>query len=1477
MSNERSLSARKTHADILPVLLRSNRWVLALLALSIVVHATPLRAQGTCPPVQVMGDILTGDGSVPAAGSLVWLNTIPGHINTYEYPPWPGAATKTLFPFVPPYGHGSISYVFEAQTSNYLSALQGGSATCYQDPQQCIHCSGGFSFKFYSVSGNVTGKITYTPDGAPAEGATAGVTHAPLAPSLPANSAGFYTFDRTPLPIENHDGIGGLQWAPGANSGPGFREVDVFATANASDPTKIKTVTVTSNRDSVADFEIPRPGGAETEPRCNSGSESQPGPSANSQSVPPPKAPTPACTVGCPVSVTTGNVDVDQTDTVVPGLGLGLRFSRSYNSANSAVPERYGVFGRGWNHSYEKRLTFPWDGSIKLRNSDGTITYFSESGEPETEGTYEQTAPWSKDSHIVKDPNSNLYVRHFLRGGQEVYDRLTPGGTSARLTSLADAVGNTTLLTYTGNKLTSIADPGGRQLTLGYTGDQLTALCSSTSPISCGTGSAGLIATFAYTSGTSPRLSGVTYADGDGDTEADGSYTFAYHAAGNGAEKLWKVTDGSGRVTETHDYYPDGRAWHTSISDNVRKYTLAYQADRTVVTDSLGNDTTYHWQQIAGVQRITQTDGSCSACGGGGNATEYWGYDEKGRVISHTDGEGNLTEYTYDDDGNLALIQAPVMEVGPRHTTEMNYDTTGRLVSRIAPNLATTTWTYVAAGPETITEEVSSGVTRTTTLVYYTAARSKGKLRYSRDPLNRQTQFNYSDQGDLVMVTDPSGHSTTFQYDLMGRRTKTVPPATTPPSDTPTTSYDTLGRVWKVTNPNGSYWKNTYDGGGRRTVARDPAGHLTNYVYDTYGRLSTVTNLAVTAPPAPPTDYVTEYRYDEMSNLRYLIDPRQYPQPSPPNTATEFRYEDGHNRVTEVIYPGNLREEFTYDLAGRLATRTDRKGVETTLTYDALGRLVSKTYSDGSAPVTFEYDGGDDTGFLTGASNSADTLGWDYDGAGQMLSESSARNATTVSYQYFLSGQRQKVRLNGSDVLTYAYQTDSQLDTITRAAGVVFDFNPDPAHRRQNVVFPNGTTTEYGYDLLSRLSLIRLKRGATVLNDIAYESNDLNNRTSRTENGTRLQYGYDDLSRLLTVNRTLPTVALLEQYGYDKVGNRETALGVPGTWSYNDRNELTSYNGINFTYDLNGNQLTRSGTPSRTNTWDVENKLTAVTDGGVTKAQFEYDPLGRRVAKTVPGVGLTRFAYDGEDILFEQGPSGNFTYLHGPGIDEPLARETSTGVRTYYHADGLGSIVKRTDAAGIVIGTQTYDSFGVGAGLAAGYSYTGREWDEETALHFYRARHYEPTLGRFLSSDPIGFDGGLNFYAYVLANPTNWTDPFGLDVNVCYYSDAAYGFGHVGFGLPGETGTTGYYSDGIREDNQQDERCKVVPASPDQDQCMLECRNERQQNPGEYKLLKRQCTSFVRDCLRQCGLDGGGYNGPRPFPFFDDLPFEESN
>jgi RHS repeat-associated protein len=122
------------------------------------------------------------------------------------------------------------------------------------------------------------------------------------------------------------------------------------------------------------------------------------------------------------------------------------------------------------------------------------------------------------------------------------------------------------------------------------------------------------------------------------------------------------------------------------------------------------------------------------------------------------------------------------------------------------------------------------------------------------------------------------------------------------------------------------------------------------------------------------------------------------------------------------------------------------------------------------------------------------------------------------------------------------------------------------------------------------------------------------------------------------------------------------------------------------------------------------------------------------------------------------------TYLNDLGIDEHLRQTNNVTGVSYYLTDHLGTTAALTDTTGNILEQLAYDSFGNSAGSArTRYGYTGRERDPDTGLMYYRARWNDPQLGRFISEDPIGFQGGdINLYAYVVNNPANFRDPTGL-------------------------------------------------------------------------------------------------------------------
>jgi len=414
---------------------------------------------------------------------------------------------------------------------------------------------------------------------------------------------------------------------------------------------------------------------------------------------------------------------------------------------------------------------------------------------------------------------------------------------------------------------------------------------------------------------------------------------------------------------------------------------------------------------------------------------------------------------------------------------------------------------------------------------------------------------------------------------------------------------------------------------------------------------------------------------------------------------------------------------------------------------------------------------------LTQVADPTGTYQFTFDNMGRLTNTTTSyafltgRNFTT-SYAYDAASNRTGFTDPESGATSYVYDTLNRLQTLTPPAAFSgtgnFGFSYDALSRRTQMTRPNGLKSVYAYDNLSRLLSVLHQSGSTTLDGASYAVDNAGNRTSKTDQlaGVTSNYTYDPIYELTQVTQATTTT---ESYTYDSVGNRLSSLGV-SPYSVNTSNELTSTPSTTYTYDYNGNTQTKVvGSNTTSYAWDFENRMSSVTlPGSGGTVTFRYDPFGRRIYKS-SSAGISIFAYDGDNLIEETNSAGTAVARYEPtqNIDEPLAMLRS-GATSYYHADGLGSVTSLSNAAGSIANTYTYDSFGKltasTGSLVNPFQYTARESDTETGLYYYRARYYDASSGKFLSEDPLeGAGDGPNFYTYVLNNPANFVDPFGLN------------------------------------------------------------------------------------------------------------------
>ena len=473
--------------------------------------------------------------------------------------------------------------------------------------------------------------------------------------------------------------------------------------------------------------------------------------------------------------------------------------------------------------------------------------------------------------------------------------------------------------------------------------------------------------------------------------------------------------------------------------------------------------------------------------------------------------------------------------------------------------------------------------------------------------------------------------------------------------------------------------------------------------------------------------------------------------------TSSYTYDSVGNVLTRTD-PLNRTTTNTYDLTGQLITNTNGNGVTVTNAYDDAGNLTSITYPGGS--ISYGYD---DLGRRTTMTDGTGTTTWNYDVASQITSVAAPNG--TVSYAYDNSGRRTSMTLPGARTATYAYNAVGQLTSLTDWQNRVIGFTYNNDGQRTRVTRPNGLSTTYGYDGAGQLtSVIHGGGGLGTQYSYQYTLDAAGNRTAVAYGGGTESYTLDALNRVTGVTYRNGDTA---GYTYDANGNWLTYVfngQTVNSYTYDNADQMTSDGVLSYGYDQAGN-LVSAGADSYTWTW--ANQLSGATVGG-NSVSYSYDGNGLKVSETV-GATTTTYIYDqttGLPLLVDDGTNG---YLHAGGL---ISQIDGANNDTYPLLDGLGSVRGLTNGAGTVTGSTDYAVFGsprTQTGTASIFGFTGEPTDATTGNIYLRARHYAPSLGRFLSADTLQQGGpgtqGFNRYAYGVNNPMRFTDPTGRTVS----------------------------------------------------------------------------------------------------------------
>ncbi|MFT4297041.1 MAG: RHS repeat-associated core domain-containing protein [Micropruina sp.] len=857
-------------------------------------------------------------------------------------------------------------------------------------------------------------------------------------------------------------------------------------------------------------------------------------------------------------------------------------------------------------------------------------------------------------------------------------------------------------------------------------------------------------------------------------------------------------------------------AWGRTSDDRIVRYAYNTAGEITGVTDPRATTTgeaawttNYTYDPTGKLVRVTSPRVSVRDASGTSEARPVvaTGYDALGRPVKQVDAKGAISSVLYDAAGRVIKYTAPTVTLagGPTQptfsrtinaagdvttstnpdglVTKYSYDSWGRLVARTDPaavpgglaRISSWEWSdsgirlaAVDASGRKTSQSINSLGQVTTTSVYagpsaqtttYTY-NQRGQVEKIIDPLNAMTTLTYDIVGQLIGVRDADGVTNAFGYDPAGHRTRSTgggrttiteydsvgnPVKTTHESssgtvlDTSVAAYDPAGNRISATGPMGTGSTSSWDALNRQLTLSDTDGTTTRMGYDATGLLTSITDAR---------DNTTSLSRNLLGEVTSIVEPATAAFPTLSDRTWTMDYDMMGNPVRTVA-PGGVTTTRTFDADGNTltesATGAGIPSANRTFTYDPTGLLTSEATPTGKQ--SFSYD---TRGLLTSSSGPLGSSSHVYDAAGRLTSSTDASGTTASSWTP--AGRVASVT-TGAGVQTFDYSSDGELSKV-KLPGAVRTFSRDGSGRvvgdvvtnaQASVVYSwNGT-----YDAAGRLI-----------------SEQIGPSTMAGSGATT--YTYNPNSELTA---WVDPSGVHHSRTYDEVGNLSSEDGVD--YTYDQRNRLLTKGDTTYAYSARGTRQSQTTSGIQTSlAWDALDRLVAAG----TKT-YTYDSLDR-----IASANNSPFSYSGSEL--EPASDGQTSWSR-------LGSTPLTADGKYLISDQHDN-VRATIAGGSVTSNANWSPSGTlsSGTVASAIGFQG-QWSNGTFVHM-QSRWYDSATSSFMSRDTATVPvNQVNRYQYALGNPITHTDPTGqwcTDVPSCV-AELGFEAGTIVGGVISGTGT----------------------------------------------------------------------------------------